>query len=65
MQKLTYADPISPDILPKKGSTSGKTKNNTKKHSLKIIEECARKEGISLSERMWAQLEKAVEINWR
>jgi len=65
MENVTHAHPESKDICADKASKPEKVKkNNTRKRPLEIIEECARREGVSLSEQMWAQLEKAVDMNW-
>ncbi len=70
MEELARDHPKSISDYPDKESKPEKFQpqksiNDPKKQCLAIIEEYMRKNGVSLSEQMWAQLEKAVDTNWK
>ena len=66
MEELSHAGFESLDVSADQGSKPEKDgKNIAKKRSLEIIEQITRKEGVSLSEQMWARLEKALDIDWK
>ena len=65
MEEFVHDDPKSISDYPNKASMPQKCKDDAKRRRLAIIEEYARKDGVSLSEQMWALLEKAVDTNWK
>ena len=66
MEELSHAGSEALDISADKGSRPEKDrKHNAKKRSLEIIGQITRREGVYLSEPMWARLEKALDIDWK
>ena len=65
MEELAHDHPESISDCPNKASMPQKSKNDAKKKCLAVIEEYTRKNGVSLSEQMWALLEKTVDKNWK
>jgi hypothetical protein len=47
----------------KKASKYKRSKNGNIKNRLHFIERCVRKEGLSINDRIWAQLEKGIDTS--